>query len=188
MEERHPKHGLVGEHVERVEIMVERVATLNADEGRMLARGSRRAELRGVPNVPHPRRLIEQVPKGSEVLLEHLPAAPRSSQRIGRDHPGGAAEPYLLDAWKIRVTKEPTAEEPAPVNAIEVVAEDSAPEERLDVEVDRVRAEEDLGSLLRDPERIGDRRSLHRNASLTRRVPDRRNPGYLAEIFKIAVL
>ena len=87
MEERHPKHGLVGEHVERVEIMVERVATLNADEGRMLARGSGRAELSGVPNVPHPRRLIEQFPKGSEVLLEHLPAAPRSAPPLSGEAP-----------------------------------------------------------------------------------------------------
>jgi hypothetical protein len=78
------------------------------------------------------------------------------------------------------MAEEAAPEEPAAVRPIEVVAKDAVPNERFDVEVDRIGAPEELHGLFGDSELSGGVRDVHPNASLTRQIGDRCDPDRLA--------
>jgi hypothetical protein len=181
MKQGHSQDRSIGEQLQGVDALVERVSTLDADEGRVVAGGSRSAELRGGANVSDPGRLLKKASKGAEVLLECTSAAARRPGRIGRDHPGRAAETDLPRRREVGMPEKASPEQSASMSSVEVVAEDPAPDEGLDVQVDRVRAAKELDGFLGDPELLSDATCFHATASLTRPRAERFNPGELAE-------
>src|SRR6185369_11149947 len=86
---------------------IQRVAALNAQECGVLAGRARRVVL---ARVGHDLKLRwharERATQLVQVGLEGARAIRRLAQRIGGDHPSGAADPRLADAWKIDLTEE----------------------------------------------------------------------------------
>src|SRR6185369_1320011 len=70
-----------------------------------------------------------------QVGLEGARAIRRLAQRIGGNHPSGAADPRLADAWKIDLTEERAPQRRA-MTLGQIVAERSLPNEGVDVQVD----------------------------------------------------
>jgi hypothetical protein len=132
------------------QIAVERVASLDADEGGVPAGDARGAifggraaerDLRG--------RAVEDGDEAIEVLAKYGGALRRAAQRIGRDRPDGAADAGFAQARQIGLAVEARAEEAAAVAAKEVVAEDARPDEGVDVQIDDVAFAIELDCLAR---------------------------------------
>ena len=70
MNQRDAEDRPVRDQLQGVEAVVERVAALDPDEGRVLARTARRSELFGGANVSDAWRIVEQRPQRAEVVFE----------------------------------------------------------------------------------------------------------------------
>lgn len=188
MKQGHAQHRSIGEQLERVDAVVERVSTLDADERRVVACSSSGTELRGSPNVPDSGRLSQEGSKHAEILLEGTSAAPGGPGRIGRNHPSRAAKTDLPRRREIGMPEKESTEDPTPMRAVQVVAEDPTPDEGLDVQVDRIGAAKEVDGFLADTELLGNAARFHGNASLTRPRGDRLHPGASVEEPRISHL
>jgi len=171
--------GTVGDEIQRIDAIVEGIAALDTDEGGVLPGRARGAKLSRGSHVSDPRRILEEGTEALQVLLERTSAATRGSEGIGADDPGCSAEADLAGCWKVGMTEKAPPQEAAAVCPVEVVPKDAVPNERLDVEVDRIGASKELDSLLGDSELLGGVGDFHRNASLTWEASDRCDPGQL---------
>jgi len=120
-------------------------------------------------NVCDPGRPLEQRAEHLQVFLDRALAPAGRPQRVGGDEPRRAAKADLTRRGKVRMAEKAPPQEPTAVRPIEVVAKDPVPNERFDVEVDRIGAAEQLDGLLGDSQLPSGVADVHRNGSLTRR-------------------
>src|SRR5690606_30484844 len=136
-----------------VQVDVERVAALNADEGRVSPARARRPVLaQGAHQLEILRHLREEQLETAEVREQRAKAVLGLAQRIRGDDPGGSGEACLPNALEIRVSQEPAAERRPRVATRGLVAEQPVPDEGVEVEIDHLAREVKLHRLARNSE------------------------------------
>ncbi len=95
---------------------------------------------------------LEDALQPPHVLDEGVRPALGRPQRIGGDHPDRAGQARLAHAREVHHREEARAEGAVAVTLAQVVAEDPIPDERIDVQVDRLAGQVDLDGLARDAE------------------------------------
>ena len=134
-------------------IGVEGVAALDAEERGVLVGGARGAIVGGIATHGDVvGTAFEDPTQLAEVLVEHRRTSHRRPQRVGGDRPYAAGDLRLADPRQIDLRVDARAEQPVTMAAIEAIATQPRPDERIDVEIDHLAREVDVDRLARDPE------------------------------------
>ena len=151
MHDRHPQDLLIRQSVEIRKVVVERVSALHAQKRSVPSASSSLAILR---HIAHQLKMgvhrCKQAAQAIEVAKEAIPPAARGHKGVRGDHPGSTGESRFQRTRKIQVTVERAPEKSLTVPPGQVIAENSRPNERVQMKVDHLRRGVELNGLTRN--------------------------------------